>query len=137
MSRDTTINAKELAELLTSRDHGDEKRPKVPTWVDPERYPRRAKVADPDALKKIQDMEGLVDQLRALARKAEVLDAKLTIARNELYEQLEQLYPDVLNLRRGGVGLRDWQHSWWYVGWNAQAYGDEQDGGGNGTGVYL
>ena len=148
MSRgdNVTINARDLADFLTSRDHGgsggegreEGRRPKVPSWVDPSRYPRRARIEDEEAQKLIHDMEAIVDQLRGLARKAEVLDAKLTIARTELFEKLEALYPTVLNIRRGGAGLRDYNNAWWYVGWNAQAYGDEPDGGGpDGTGVYL
>ena len=126
-----------LAEMLTTRDKEDKDR--APDYADPQRYPRNARVTDVEALTALDTLDKLFTDMRQLMRRAEILESKLTIARAELYDRLEAVHPDVLVVRRGGSGLRDWKGEWWYVGWDHQRYQDENNESrpGDGRGTYI
>ena len=131
-------DVEKLAQMLTTRDKGDQD--KAPDFADPSRYVRHTAVDDAEALAHIAQLDAYIGDMRALMRKAEVLDAKMTITRNELYSRLEETYPQVLVARRGGTGLRDWKGAWWYVGWDHQRYQGEnadESNPGDGRGQYL
>jgi hypothetical protein len=131
-------DVKKLAELLTSRDDDGEATAAqaAPMFADPTKYTRHTKIDDPETLQFVKSLDDLLNDMRKLIRKAEVFDAKITIAKNEMYERLEETYPTILVARRGQCGLRDWQGAWWYVGWDRAEYAEERPAK-DGRGQYL
>lgn len=131
-------DVQQLAELLSSRDRGHEDKATVPDWANPERYPRRVEITDDETLAAITHMDTILTEMRQFMRKAERLEAKLILARAELYDKLEETYPTILVARRGGAGLKDWHGKWYYVGWDHPRYADERgERPGDGQGQYL
>lgn len=131
-------DVQKLAELLTSKERPSDNE-SVPDWADPSRYPRHVEVTDPDALAAIEQLDVLLNEMRQLMRRAETLDAKITIHKNEMYDRIESIHSNILIPRRGGSGLRDWRGKWWYVGWDRKRYQEENDDSrpGDGRGTYI
>ena len=130
---------KKLADLLTAQDSSNESKQSAafPDWPDPERYPRRARIEDADAIVALTRLDSMFSEARKLVRKLEILESKLSIERAELFERLEEVYPDVLIARRGGSGIRDWRGAWWYVGADFARYRDELEANSPPHGNYL
>ena len=105
---------------------------KNPRSNNPESYPRAIKVEDSDVLMLRSEMRMLEDRLSAAAHEAQLMVAKISMFKEQLFIKLKEVYPRIQRDEYGdtqSVGYRYWKGELWYVSWNVTETGQENSGG--------
>ena len=90
---------------------------------DPKKYPRAVKIEDQSIILDLWKLEKQRAEYMELKEKIELLDAQLAATRLEIFAGLRAKYPEIDHRRRfqareGGAGWREFEGTYYYVGWD-------------------
>jgi len=95
----------------------EEKTP--PPSSNPNDYPLAVKVEDDEILLLKAHMDEKFRKLCRLRAELEMVQAEQTALKHRLFLRLGDVYPNVRSADPdGGVGIREWDDSLWYVAWH-------------------
>jgi len=99
--------------------------PQAPRETDPTKYPRHVEIEDGESLLLLSQIElkqesfdKLVDEIRELQDKLQIVNAEKQIAATKLFQRLRQVYPDIH--QRQPTGWRKYTDRFYYVGWDGE-----------------
>lgn len=90
----------------------------MPTNPNPSDYVRSIRVEDDEVLLIRTQLDEKWRQLRRFQAHVDMLTAEGNALKERMFIRLDDLYPTVRSMEpSGGVGIRQWDDTLWYVGW--------------------